>query len=322
MAITPIGTNTVTAISRRLILPEIADNVYKSNPFFFRANAAHRKSVQGGTQIEQPLMYTNMTSYGWYSGFDQLNTAPSDTVQNAVFMWKQAYVNVSVDGLTMIRVSSPLAIANFIATQFAQAQMQMADLLGQGMWSDSVTNVKAIDGILGAIDNGTINASYGGIARGSNAWWNAQIDSTTTVMTLAALQALYGSTTVGGQHPTIIASNQHQYNNYWALNTSFMQYPRQPVGSDENLAQAGFQNLLFNNTPWFVDSHVPTTGTQGFVFFINENFLEFVVASMVDFYLEDFQTPVDQDAMVSKLLWAGDLTFSNVQLSGKFTALT
>ena len=101
-----------------------------------------RKEDKGGYQIEEPLMNKNMTSYGWYSGFDQLNTAPSDTIQNAAFMWKQAYVNVSVDGLTMIRVSSPEAIANFISSQFAQAQMQMADLLGSGLWSDAVTNTK------------------------------------------------------------------------------------------------------------------------------------------------------------------------------------
>jgi len=322
MALTPIGTNEVTAISRRYILPKVADNVYKSNPFFLRANQANRRDVQGGTQIELPLMYTNMTSFGWYSGFDQLNTAPSDTVQNAVFMWKQAYVNVSVDGLTMIRVSSPLAIANFISLQFAQAQMQMADLLGAGLWTDTVTNIKAIDGMLGAIDAGTVAPTYGGITRSTNPWWQSQVDSTTVTMTLAALQNLHGATTQGGQHATIIASTQTQYNRYWALNTSFTQYPRQPVGQDEALASAGFTNLMFNNTPWIVDSHIPTSGTAGNVFFINENFFEFIVASNVDFYLEDFQTPVDQDAMISKLLWAGDAGLNNVQLQGKFTALT
>lgn len=322
MAVTPIGTDVVTALSRRYILPEIADNVYNSNPFFFRANASLRKEVQGGFQIEVPLMYQNMTSYGWYSGFDQLNTAPSDTVQNAAFMWKQAYVNVSVDGLTMIRVSSPEAVANFISSQFAQAQMQMADLLGAGLWSDAVTNQKAIDGLLGAIDGGSVTPSYGGLSRSTYGFWNSQVDDSTTSQTLTALQALFGSCTYGGQHPTIIASTQHQYNNYWALNTSFTQYPKQPVGSDEQLAQAGFTNLLFNNVPWIVDSHIPTTGSDGNLFFINENFLKFIVASSVDFYLEDFQTPVDQDAMVSKLLWAGDLVLQNCQVQGKFTALT
>lgn len=324
MAVTPIGTNTVTAISRRFILPKVADNVYKSNPFFLRANMANRRDVQGGTQIELPLMYTNMTSYGWYSGFDQLNTAPSDTVQNMALMWKQAYVIVSLDGLTMARVSSPEAIANLISLQFAQAQMQMADLLGAGIWSDAVANVKAIDGLAGAIDGGSVTSTYGGISRSSNSWWNSQIDSSTSALTLAALQSMHGNCTQGGQHPTIIASNQTQYNRYWALNTPFTQYPRQPVGQDEALASAGFTNLMFNNTPWIVDSHIGTAApnADGQLFMINENFLEFIVVSNMDFYLEDFQTPIDQDAMVSKLLWMGDIALNNCQLQGKFTALT
>ena len=305
-------------------MPKIADNIYNSNPFFLRANASLRKDVQGGTQIELPLMYTNMASYGWYSGFDQLNTAQSDTVQNNAFMWKQAYVIVSLDGLTMARVNSPEAIANLISVQFAQAEMQMADLLGQGLWSDSVTNVKAIDGLAGAIDNGTVASTYGAISRASNTWWQSQVYSSTATMALPALQALFGSCTQGGQHPTIIASTQHQYNNYWALNTSFFQYPRQPIGQDEALASAGFSNLLFNQVPWIVDSHIGAAAplADGSVFFINENFLNFIILSQVDFYLEDFQTPIDQDAMVSKLLWGGDMALNNCARQGKFTALT
>ncbi len=322
MAVTPIGTEVVTAISRRYILPEIADNVYNSNPLFFRANQSLRRNVQGGTQIEVPLMYTTLAAHGAYSGYDQLSVTPTDSIQNAAFGWRQYYATVTVDGLTLIRVNSPEAIANFLTIYFAQAEMQMADDLGVGMWSDTVTNTKLIDGMAGAIDNSGVAATYGGITRSSNTWWESQEDSTTTTMTLSALQALFGSCTAGGRHPTIIFSTQHQYNNYWALNTSFQQFPAFPQGKDEQLAQAGFNNLVFNGVPWLVDSHIPTTGTNGNLYFINEDFFSFVVASNVDFYLEDFITPVDQDAMVAKLLWAGNVVLNNCQLQGKFTALT
>src|SRR5271163_3512699 len=100
MAATPIGTNMVTALSRRYIEPDITDNVYNSNALFYRLNASNRKSVQGGTQIEVPLMYSAMNAHGFYQGYELLNTAPSDTIQNAAFNWKQCYCVVSVDGLT------------------------------------------------------------------------------------------------------------------------------------------------------------------------------------------------------------------------------
>lgn len=322
MAAQPIGTNMVTALSRRYIVPDIADNVYNSNALFYRLNAANRKQVQGGTQIEVPLMYSKMNAHGFYQGYDVLNTAPSDTIQNAAFNWKQAYTIVSVDGLTLLKMNSPLAIANFVATQFAQANMQLSDDLGGGLWSDGITNGKSLDGFIGAVDNGTIDANYGGITRAGNTWWQSQVDSSTISLGLTTMQNLFSSVVNGGRHPTIIFSTQLQWNRYWNLNTSLQRFVAQPGGRDEQLAQAGFENILFNGVPWLVDSHIPTTGSQGNLFFLNEDYIQLIVASNVDFKMEDFQTPVDQDAMVAKLLWAGNVVMNNTQLQAKFEALT
>lgn len=320
MAVTPIGTNTVTAISRRLILPRIVDNVYGSNVLFYRWYHANKFTQQGGTQIEQPLMYKGMAAGGSYSGYQLLNVTPTDSIQNAAFGWKQYFVPVTVDGLTLLRADSPLAVADFVATQFKQAEMAMCDNLGQGLWSDG-TNANDVDGVLEAVDNGTIQTSYGGIAHSGNTWWNAQIDSTTTTLSLSAMQSLFGSCTSGGRAPTIGFTTQANYNRYWNLNLTPQQFPVQPGGKDMQLAQAGFENLLFNGMPILVDSHIPTTGTEGNFFFLNEDYWQVVVASRADFHLQDFQTPVNQDAMTALLLWAGNGVCSNIARQGKFTAI-
>jgi hypothetical protein len=320
MAVTPIGTNTVTALSRRLILPRIVDNVYNSNVLFYRWYHANKFTQQGGTQIEQPLMYSRMAAGGSYQGYQLLNVTPSDTIQNAAFPWAQYYTPVTVDGLTLLRADSPLAIADFIATQFKQAEMDMSDNLGTGLWSDG-SNANDIIGTRAAVDTGVTNSSYGGIVHSGNVWWQSQVDSTTTTMTLTALQSLFGSCTQGGRSPTIIFSTQANYNRYWSLNLSPQQFPVQPGGKDMQLAQAGFENLLFNGVPWLVDSHIPTTGSEGNIFFLNEDYIQVVTAARADFHLQDFQTPVNQDAMTALLLWAGQLVFSNIQRQGKFTAI-
>ncbi len=84
------------------------------------------------------------------------------------------------------------------------------------------------------------------------------------------------------------------------------------------LAQAGFENLLFNGVPWLVDSHCPANN----IFFLNEDYIQIVQASRADFHLQDFQTPVNQDAMTALLLWAGQMVVGNIQRQGKFTAIT
>jgi hypothetical protein len=296
------------------------DNVYNSNVLFYRWYRNNKFTQQGGTQIEQPLMYSRMAAGGSYQGYQLLNVSPTDSVQNAAFPWAQYYTPVTVDGLTLLRADSPLAIADFVATQFKQAEMDMSDNLGAGLWSDG-TNATDIIGLRVGVDNGTISSAYGAIAHSGNAWWNSQIDSTTTTMTLIALQNLFGSCTQGGRSPTIIFSTQANYNRYWNLNLTPQQFPVQPGGKDMQLAQAGFENLLFSGVPWLVDSHIPTSGSSGNIYFLNEDYVQVVTASRADFHLQDFQTPVNQDAMTALLLWAGNLVLSNIQRQGKFTAI-
>src|SRR6516162_8944237 len=176
---TPIGTNEINSISRRYIHPQLVDNIYRSNVMFFRLNAMNKKMLQGGLQIEVPLVFTRFAAGGFYQGFDLLDVTPSDTVKNAAFDWKQAYVPVSVDGLTLIRADSPEAIANFLTFYFENAQAELAAILGVGVWSDVVTNNKVIDGLKGAVDNGSVAATYSGLSRSTNTFWQSQVSSIT-----------------------------------------------------------------------------------------------------------------------------------------------
>ena len=312
--VTPVGTTMVTALSRRIIRDVIVDNVYGSNVLFFRWNRMQRIIEKGGYQIEQPLMYTPMAGGGWYTGPQTLSVPQSDTVQNSVFAWKQAYGNVTVDGLTQLQADSPLKIADYLATQFKQAEMQLADLLGYGIFSNG-SNTQSIDGIYEAL---TTTGNYGGISQSANPWWQAQVDSSTATMTLAALNSLWVACQSGGQVPTVIVGDKNNYRRYWALNQTFQQFPQQPGGQDTQLAQAGFTNLVFNNVPWLQDDHAPTNGLA----FLNENYWELIVNDKANFEVQDFVKPPNQDAMTSLLLWAGNASCSNIQRQGAMTALT
>lgn len=324
---TPIGTDVVTSLSRRHIVPTIADNVYQSNLMFFRLNAANRRVIQGGYQVEQPLMYAKMAAGGPYQGYQLLNIAPSDTILNGAWQWKQYYTPVTVDGLTLIKTDSPEAVCNFLAQYFAQAEMDMADQIGLGVWSDGITNTNHVDGLMGAVDDTTVLTTYAGLSRSTYTWWKAQVDNSTTVTSLSAYQSLFANATQGGRHPTIIVGIQSCYNFFYNLNTSIQRFPSQPGGQDEQLAQAGYNNLLFNGVPFTVDSHISqapgyVAGTTGNVFFLNEDFMFLYVNPKANFTLEDFQTAINQDAMVAKLLWAGNIVVSNCSLQAKFTHIS
>lgn len=318
---TAIGENTVTSIARHYIMPEITDNIYGSNPVFFRLSKSNKKLIQGGTQIEVPLMYGRFNSGGPYRGYDLLNVSPSDTVKNAVYDWKQQHVPVTIDGLTLIKTDSPDAIANMLQFQFAQSEMEMAENLGVGLWSNGIDS-KQITGLDAAIDDGTVAATYAGINRTANPWWQA-VRNTTATLTTNLLNSVMGDASVGGKHSTLIVSRRDQYNRYYALVQLKQEFQVAAGGHDEQLASAGFTNLLFNNVPWVVDDHVPdgANASNSKIFLLNEDFIYWVVSPRADFYLQPFQTPVNQDAMVSQMFWAGELVLTNCATQAQLSSV-
>jgi hypothetical protein len=253
-----------------------------------------------------------------------LAIAPSDTVKNAALDWKQHYVPLAVDGLSLIKANSPDAIANLIRLLSDQSQMEIAENLATGLWSDG-SNVKDLDGLKLAVDDGT-GTPYAGLSRSTNTWWKSKVDSTSATLSYPVLQALFGNCTEGGRAPTLIASRQEQYNRYWAINMGtaaapIQSFPVQPSGSDELLASAGFTNLLFNNVPWVVDSHVfdGPGATNSAIVMLNEDFIYWFVTPRGDFAMEDWQKPPDQDAYVSMMLFAGNVGITNASRQGKLT---
>lgn len=315
--VTAIGDATVTAIARHYIMPEVTDIVYNSNPLFFRLNAA-KKIIPGGTQLEFPLMTSRFSAGGPYSGFDVLTMTPSDTVKNGVWEWKQHYVPVVVDGRTLLKVDSPLAIANLIRMQFEQAEMEMAQNLGVGIYSDGSSNAKEITGLQLAVDS---TGTYAGLARSTNAGIAAQEDGSTATLTLTALNSMHGNTRKGGRAASLIASRQEQYNRYWKLAIDKANIFLEPIAKDNSMADLGWGGLLFNGVPWIVDDNMfdgPNTSNSGIIM-LNEDYIHLAVSPRADFYLEDFQTPINQDAMAAKLLWAGELIVRNPARQGKLT---
>lgn len=312
--VTAIGTDTLTSISRQYIMPEIVDNIYHSNPLFYRMNQSNRK-IQGGTQLEFPVMYARFSSGGTYSGYDVLTVTPSDTVMNSAFTWKQQYVPVVVDGLSLIKADSPEAIANLLRLLFQQAEEEMCEFLATGIFSDGTSDAKQITGLQLAVDSA---GTYGTLSRSSYSWWQSYEDGTTTLLSLSALQTAHGTATEGGRHPSIIVSQQANYNRYYSLGIGTQVQDVGPKGYDDQLFAAGFNNLLFNGVPWVVDSHVHNSTT---IYMLNEDYLFLVVTPRADFLLEDFQTPTNQDAMVAKLLWAGEMVCTNPARQAKLTAV-
>jgi hypothetical protein len=321
---TPIwGTNTLTSLSNRYLMPYITDVVFVSSPLTFRWKARNKVVIQGGLWIEVPWMYAKPNSGGWYSGPEILTTIPFDVVQDGSLPWAQLYNNVTVDGLTLNQADSDQKAMDYLTAQFEMAKLDWLDSLAYGFWSDG-TNPKEMVGLYATVDNGTVATSYAGVTRSTNTWLNSQVDSSTTTMSISALNSLFGNCTTGGRAPTLISGTRANYNRYQNLNQSMVLFPTAPGLRDEQFAAAGFTHQVFNQVPWLVDDHMATSGTDssyGNLFFLNEEYFSFVVGRGGNFVIEDFVKPPNQDAMTAIMKLYCQLVCTNPARQGKFTAL-
>ena len=212
-------------------------------------------------------------------------------------------------------------MANYVIEQCELAKMDMRDKIAYGIWSDG-TNFKAIDGIYEIVDNGTISANYAGLSRTSYPFLKAQLDTTTTTLSLSAMNSLWDLCTKGARAPTITVSTRANLTRFENLLQAQVQYTQPTAVVDQSFASGGFSGGWYRNQPWIVDEHISTTGTEGVLFFLNESYFELIINQNGDFEVGDFQQPTNQFVITSLVYFAGNLICTNPQVQGKFTALT
>lgn len=304
----PLTWDNVNAITTRKILPKVVDNIFDSNPLLKRGKEKFYEKVDGGSTINQPLNYAANGAGGWYSDTDTLSTADSQIITAAEYNWKFLYQNITILGTEEIKNSGETAKLKLAKQKMEVAEKTMADQLGTGLYSNA-TDAKSIVGLQQIV--GTSN-TIGGISQTTYTWWAAQLNSSTTTLSLSGMQSRYSACRVDNDKPTVIMTTDALYDIYWSL-----LQPQQRF-QDSKTASAGFDSLMFNSTPVISDSHCPS----GDMYFLNEKYLHLYYHPSQNMNFEPFLKPVNQNLRVAKLYWAGAFGSSNNRMHGAFTAIT
>lgn len=298
----------ISAITQKAFIAKLADNIFDTNPLAARLKKNSLQLVDGGTSIIQPLGYAQATAAGWYQGAQTLDTTDNDVMTGAEYTWKQLYANITISRLDELKNSGDKAILNLVKQKTMIAEKTLIDTLGSGLYNDGTTANQIVG--LRAIINTT--GTVGGIDEAANSWWQGKVDSTTTTLSMGALQTQYNAATIDSDHPTVAMTTRTLFNSYYGL-----LQPQQRF-MDSDTAKGGFQNLMFNGIPIISDSHC----TSNYFFFINENYLFLYVHKDENVRFEPFVKPINQNVKIAKVYWAGALGSSNNRLHAKFSALT
>jgi len=256
------------------------------------------------------VRYARFAARGFYSGAELLSTTYNEKKTALVFDWKQHYVNITVTGLDKLKNAGENKVIDHVKSELQAAEEDIKDSFGTGLYSAG-TDPKSITGARVFISASNTN---GGISQTQESWLQGQVNSTATSRTLGVMQALYESASQPPERPDLITATETVFNSFWSL-----LQPQQRF-ADSSAAEAGFKNLMFNGASVFEDSYCPASS----MFMFNSKYLTLYSHSQRKFPGDfvDFKEFFDQDAMIAKMLWAGELVCAAPRYQGRFSALT
>lgn len=311
-----IVTTTIQNRSKKL-----ADNVSQNTALLLRLKKKGKiRPFSGGSSIFEEIFYAENNTFGWYSGYDPINVAPSDVITSAEYTMKQAVVAVSMSGTEELQNSGPEQMIDLLAARVENAEQTMLNNISTGVYSDGTgSGGKQIGGLQLLIADTPTSGTVGAINRATYSWWrNVSYDATTdggAAATSANIQTymnrVYIQLVRGTDAPDLIVAD----NNYYRLYLESLQNI-QRITTDE-MAQAGFQSLKYMNADVVLDGGYGGDAPTNHMYFINTNYLSFRPhrdRNMVPIGKERFA--VNQDAMVKLIGWAGNLTLRCAFLQG------
>lgn len=302
----------LTAVVDKLYLPKFPEQIFNSNLLMKMLHVKGTKA-QGGNAIKQTLKYANSPG-GAYGEWEELNVAAKDQLTAADFDWKFHYVSIAVSRQQLLKAGGPQEKKGFLEAKMDVSRMTLADNIATGIFSDGTTDTDDFNGLIQVMDD--TSTVYGGIDATTDTWWKPFINTTAT-LSEDLLQDLHTGTTEGNRTPTLYVGHK---NIVKAYNKIAIGYQRLVSETAKGL---GFDGVLtFNGKPMYADSHARSSGGTFDLYALNLDFLDLVTHSKENMRLEGFMKPVNQNAAVAKIFYAGNLTCSNRRFQGNLSSLT
>jgi hypothetical protein len=298
----------------------IADNMSKNNALLYRLNKRGRvKPLSGGRTIVRELSYQENSTFQRYSGYEILNTSPSDVISAAEFDWKQASVAVTMSGLEQAQNSGEDALLDLLEARIEVAEKTMQNNLSQDMYSDgTASSGKQIGGLQLLVANDPTTGTVGGINRATYTFWrNQKYQASTDGGSVASatniqkyMNALYQKCSRQTDRPDLIIADTTYYNFYLGSLQAI-----QRIASDE-MAQAGFQTIKYMGADVVFDGGIGGGCPSKHMYFINSDYLFWQPHRDRNMVPLDKVNSINQDAMVQLIIWMGNMTTSNAELQG------
>jgi len=298
---------------------EIADNVTMNNAgLAYIKKSGNVRSFSGGSIIYEELSFAANGNAGWYSGYDLLPTAAQDVLSAAQYNIAQAACPVTISGLEELRNAGKQQIIDLMDARLNVAEASMANLLAAAFYQDGTAAAgKQMVGLNAMVPTTPTTGTYGGIDRAVWNVWRPQVTTMALAATSATIQLamdqVYAGLVRGRDAPNLILAD----NFMWAQYVQSLQLLQRFTGTSEG--NLGFPSIKFMNADVVLDGGIGGFISARTMFFLNTKYMFFRPHSARNMVAlsPNRRYAVNQDAEVSVLAWAGQMTCSGSQFQGR-----
>jgi len=306
------GTDGIVALTLQHYMRNLVDQVFQRTVLLHLLGGDGAPESKTGRTLVQELLYGDQSSVGSFADDDIFPQPSRGGITAAEFAWSNYHGSVFFTGEEIDVNSGPEQAVSLLKARIRQVERTMAKDLNAMFYGDGTGNGGKDFLGLAALINAT--NTFGGIDRTDalNAWWRASITNVAGVLTEAALRTKYNDVTDGSEGPSNIITSQAGYEAYEGLLQGTIR------NFDTDLADAGFNNLLYKDTPMVFDRD----SVAGEVVFLNMDHVMLKSLNGAWFRPSGWLIPTNQDGQYKNIILRGQLATDDAALQGKLTGVT
>lgn len=328
--------NIVNTITQEQLFPVVVDNFYEGNVLFMRLRGK-KKNWTTGRRLLIATELLGRNNVGSYAGFDTFNTTQEDVRQQFVIDPVQYHADVAISGIQVAANKGKEGIIDLLTTEMMSIGKALPDLMGQHMYLDGTgNNNKNITGLQAHVDDSTNVVTYQGLSRTAFPRLQSTLTAQVGSFSLADIAADYDAAQISNDAPDLFLTTPAIFTIFEALLTPTVQHnmPNQRMrmtaaGLETGgiAGNQGFSALTFRGVPFVSDDKC----TSGNLYTLNTNYLDlyelepdghFVNGTREGFGWTGWKRSLNQDAIVSNLIWYGQLVGTQPRKQARRTGIT
>ena len=311
--------NTMYTTTWYLRRKEVVDNIFNATPFWYLLSKKGKRSTQtGGRSIEIPLQYAKNETVKFIGRGGTVELEATDPLTVVHWNWKYLTGHIIRYFADFQQNRGKAQLIKKVNADIDNLQSSLIDKLETSLFSDGTGDGNmATDGLGNIVAEAPATGTVGNLDRATYSWWRNNYKDMSgeaaSIYLRKRMNTMFNDCGQQGEgvsrFPDILVCAQDVYEMY---ESEALEISRILI-SDRKMADLGFGDLAFKGRPltW------SPSCTDGSLYFLNTNVLEWVADPVENFTLGEWLPIVNQPRdVVAHAMTVGNLCAGNCKRLG------